>query len=49
MSDMIRLQVLSIGNNGLEKELFNVQGHLSVVFEFRLTRHKRLYFEKKKV
>lgn len=47
MSDTIRLQVLSIGNNGLEKELFNVQGHLSVVFEFRLTRHKRLYFKKK--
>lgn len=31
--------------NNLEKELFHVLIHLSVVFKFRLTRHKRLYCE----
>lgn len=46
MSD-IRLQVLSNGNNWLEKELFNARIHLSVVFGFRLTQHKGQYFEKK--
>lgn len=42
---MIRLQVLSIGNNGLEKELFNVWIYLSVVSEFNT---KDCTLEKKK-